>query len=474
MSHPPTTSSTPIAAPASPRERLALGLRDFARAARHIHDLSTFLEILQAGLAKTGIGAAAELRLAPPGATLPADAFGAGRLTLPVGAVGRGTVLAQLAPSEQKQHFGAEDLHLLSGLAELIGSTLDVARTVEARGRSIAALKAVLNFAPVGICTFDGEGRVETINKLASGWLGLAEGDLIAGALPAGVAVAELRRGSSFHLRVAGRLLFCETRPNPDADYTAIVVTDLTPEQGRLLDSLNREVYRGNHLRRPMHFLLLERTHPMGALLAAMPAMRAAIGGSAIVGPYDAARIGLIFADATWSSVILQLRKLTPLLAASEVRVGRAELRTYGETPETVIQEALDVRDSLARVVRPRVLVHDEYRGVGEALRLVLADDCEVVGCTDLSEANRLLHEQHFDVLLADISPVGGGADLVARARARNQRVKAFYLSGTLPQARSGGVSHGADVPVFSKPFDVEQVRRRVLASLAAREEVPA
>ncbi len=454
-----------------PELRVAHGLRDFARAVRHIHDLRTFLEIFQVGLESTGICARAEFSAeAADGADHRPNAFGAGRLSLPVVAEGRVAAIAQVTPPADKQHFGPEDLQLLAGLSELLGAAIELAYQIQRQDRVLEALKAVLNFAPVGICAFDEQGRVAAANTLARGWLALAEGDSLASALPAGTSWNEVRQGGSFHLRVSGRLLFCETRPHPDQRIGALVITDLTPEQGRLLDALNREVYRGNHLGRAMHFVLLERAQPMGALLSAMPVIRETMGRAAIVGPYDAARIGLIFPESTWSTVIRQLRRVAPALAPAEVRIGRAGLRSFTESPEQVIETALSAPDTLATVLRPRILVHDEYRGVGEALQLVFGPACDVTGSTDMVEAQRLVQEQHFDAVLADLNAAGGGQDLVARARARNRHVRAFFLSSTLPGALSGRMGTAADGPVFSKPFNVEAVRDRILAALGTSE----
>ncbi len=462
-------ASKPAALAPAGRQKLAQGLRHFAQAVRHIHDLKTFLEIFQVGLENTGLCSEADFRVLEPDETgHRPESFGPGKLSLTVGTGAQIATVAKLAPPRERQHFGVEDLHMMAGLSELLGAAVDVAHRIGRDERAIAALKAVLNFAPVGICAFDELGRVDAVNALARGWLALAEGDAIATALPAGATFEDIRNGASFHLRVGGRLLFCESRPNVEGRYGALVVSDLTPEQGRLLDALNREVYRGNHLRRSLHFVLLERAQPMGVLLSAMPAMRNAMGQHAIVGPYDAARVGIIFPDSSWSAATLHLRTIAPVVGAAEVRLGRSGLKSFKETPEAVIETALDFKETLAAVIRPRILVHDEYRGVGDALKLVLGDDCEVVGSTDLGEAHRLIQDQHFDAVLADLNPAAGGPDLVATARNRNENVRAFYLSSTLPGALSGRVQ--SDVPVFSKPFNVEAVRDCILASLGSSE----
>lgn len=461
----PNVESAELAAPA--RVRLAHGLRDFARAVRHIHDLNTFLEIFQVGLEKTGVCSQADFRVQLPDATnhRPA-AFTAGRMSVPVMADGQIVTVGQVTPPVEKQHFGAEDLQTLSALAELLGAAIDLAHRQSASEQSVAALKAILSFAPVGICAFDEHGKVEAINTLARGWLALVEGDSLASALPAGTSLADLRKGTSFHLRVSGRLLYGEARPQPGGHFGALVVTDLTPEQGRLLDALTREVYRANHLRRPLLFVLLERAQPIGSLLAALPSLRTKMGRAAIVGPYDASRIGLIFPESSWSAAVLQLRGIDPtLVLPAEVRVGRGELVTFEEAPEALIDQALTMTETLAQSLRPRILVHDEYRGVGDALRLVLGAKCEIADSTEVGEARRLLSQQHFDAILTDLNANGGGGELIELAKMRNPGVQAFYLSSLVSLAESGR-PQPTGIPVFSKPFDVGQVRDRILAAL--------
>jgi DNA-binding NtrC family response regulator len=154
--------------------------------------------------------------------------------------------------------------------------------------------------------------------------------------------------------------------------------------------------------------------------------------------------------------------------------VGTATLQQFDETPDVMIERALTMREALATIIKPRILVHDEYRGVGDSLRLVFGADCDVTGSTNLEEASRLIQEQHFDAVLADLNSDGDGQELIARAKARNQAVQAFYLSSELPGSMRIHCSSGNDVPVFSKPFDVEMVRGQILSALASNEPVAA
>lgn len=455
-------TAAPLAAPAG--ENLAAGLRDLAKAVDHIHDLKTFLQLLQIGLVKTGVCAEADFALQTPGERT--DAFKPGHLTAPIMAGSAVLAVAPFAPRRDKHHFDAEDIQILSSLSELVSASVDLSCRLSSDRKALAALKAVLSLAPVGICAIDQNGRVEAINTLARGWLALAEGDNVASALPPDTSVEELRTGTSFHLRISGRLLFCEARPQQDSHFAALVMTDLTPEQGRLLDALGREVYRGNHLRRPLQFLLLESTQPIGALVGLISTLRAKLGRSAIIGPYDAARIAAIFPDLTWPAVLKQLRELADVLMPMDVCIGRSELIGFDETPEVVITRALANSARLADLTRPRVLVHDGYGAVGESLKLVLGGTCEVLGSTDPLEARRLVDEQHFDAIVAESHPNTFGLELVAAAKARNANVRSFLLSSLVPESNCGQTHAWSDVPVFSKPFNVEQVRDTVLASL--------
>lgn len=454
------------AVPAPTRRQLARAVREGAKAVRHIHDLATFFGIFRGALEHAGICGDAEIRSGAEGVpSAESAAFAPGRLVLPIAGGPVAPAMAVFVPPPDKRHFDAEDVHLLGALSELLASVMDVTRRIERSEREIMAMKAVLNLAPVGICLVDKEGRVEVINALARHWLGLAEREAVATALPAGIGPDDMRRGATFHLRVGGRLLFCQTEAKVGNGLVALVVTDLTPEQGRLLDVLQREIERANALRRPLHFVVLERVQPTGALLAALTAIRTELGSGVVAGPYDASRLGLVFRDVPWSGAIAALRRLPRVLPPDQVRVGWSSLARFDESAEAMIQAALDWRGTLADVARPRVLVQDAYRGVGDAVQMMLRPVCDVVGCTEVGAARVLLQQEHFDAVLVD-GDLAAGPELVAWATARNESLQAFYLSGRLLPALSGQVARDGVTPVFSKPFDVAVVRDRILSSL--------
>jgi DNA-binding NarL/FixJ family response regulator len=82
-------------------------------------------------------------------------------------------------------------------------------------------------------------------------------------------------------------------------------------------------------------------------------------------------------------------------------------------------------------VSRPRVLLADDHRVVSEGLKLLLADDFELVGMVEdgraLVAAARKLQP---DVIVADISmPHLNGIDAMAQLKKENARVKVVFLT---------------------------------------------
>jgi len=455
-----------VVAPTANCPDLARSLRDFAAAADHIHDLKTFVELFKAGLVKTGLCAEADLLPPGEGGDQP-QLFAAQQLTMPIVANGRVVAVGRMAAPTEKHHFDAEDLHLLGGLSELLGAAFNISFRLARDQQALATLKAILSLAPVGLCAVDDQGQIVAINTLAATWLAVKESDAIRDALPSDVTTEQFLRGTSFHLRVGGRLLFCQSRMPDDGQYAALVITDLTPEQGRFLDAVSREFYRAKLLRRPLQFVILEQAKP-GVLLAAIPTMRGIVGRSAVIGPYDATRVALVFPESHWSAVVPQLRRLQDVIEFDAVRVGHSQLSTYEETPEGLIHDALTHQERLPSLTRPRVLVHDGYGAVGDALKLVLGDQCDVTGSTDPVEAQRLVEHEHFDAVLADSMTNAHGLNLIATAKAHNRQVRGFLLSSMLHERMSGQAHATEDVPVFSKPFNVELIRDQILASLSS------
>ena len=109
-------------------------------------------------------------------------------------------------------------------------------------------------------------------------------------------------------------------------------------------------------------------------------------------------------------------------------------------------------------------------RGIGMALE---TPECAVTRCTALREAEALLLEREFDLLILDINlPDGSGLALLKTLRRSGRRTPVILLTANdLELDEVTGLEAGADDYII-KPFSLAVLRARVNAQL--RRAVPA
>ena len=443
-------------------------LRALAAAFAHLQDFDGFVGGLQAALnqAEWFGRMTLELEDRPGGETQ----FVIGEMTLPVqGALGSHGVL-RAAGRDLPRFFGAEDLYLLSGLADFLAVVLDRAREWQEVARHRQLLGFLLNQAPVGILAFDEQHRVAAVNDLARHWLG-GGGDLwgaLQAALPEGVRVNGQVPRACFHLRIEGRLVFGELRttatPEGAVGVCVVVMTDLTPEQARLLDALRRETYRCQWRRLRLGFALLESPQILGGLLQQLPELRARLPATVTAGPYDANRVGLVFPESGRNTVLAQLRRLKPLLADAPVRAGVAELGREGGEPEALLLAALAGLRPFGEAMRPALLLHDDNPAVNDMLAYVLGRDFDLVKSTSVEHTRQLLRTRSFDALITEVELRGAsGLELARLAQDLQPGIQPFFTTiSELP----AGAPELADAVVFQKPFDVRSLALTVREKL--------
>ncbi|OHE87912.1 MAG: hypothetical protein A3G75_10990 [Verrucomicrobia bacterium RIFCSPLOWO2_12_FULL_64_8] len=447
------------ARPAGVRASGPAALRALAAAFAHLQDFERFLGGLQGALDQAGWFGSVKLEAGVTQGEL--ALFPGGELTLPL-AGGRGPHgVLRAAGRDEIRTFGPEDLHLLAGLAEFLAAVLDRAREWRDAERHRQLLRFLLNQAPVGIVAYDEDHRVAAGNDLARRWLGGGE-DLWAALLAA--LPEEVRRGgevprAGFHLRAEGRLVFGELRPAAGVEgaggVCVLVMTDLTPEQARLLDALRRETYRcqSRHLR--LSFALLESPRIVGGLLQLLPGLRALLPAAVTAGPYDANRVGLVFPECGRPAAVAQLRRLQPLMAGAPVRAGLAELERDAQEPDALLEAALGGLRPLPEAVRPALLLHDDDAAVNDALALVLGRDFEVVKSTDVEQTRRLLGGRNFDALITEVElRAASGLDLARLARELQPGIQTFFTTASEMPRSAEGDQALANTVVFQKPFN--------------------
>lgn len=429
-------------------------LHALARAFGQFEHFERFVAALEGALPR--LGGWPETRIALDRGLLDeAERFSPSVLTLPLGATAAGVLRVGSTP--ERRLFGSEDLHLLAGLADFVGAVLVQARRVQDATRGRELLRLLLNQVPVGIAAYGSDRRPIVANEVALRWLG-------GNALPFDEIEAG---GESFYLRSEGKLVYGEARRVSDvADGAWIfVLHDLTPEQGRVMEGMQREIYRALAEQRACGVALIEATDGRHGALRRLAALRAAALPGEIVGPYDATRVAVVL-GASGLALRARLRGLRPALEGLRgVRLGHAELGRDGRSPEELLNAAIRRHGEIEEVLRAAVLIQGESPSVASTLRLVLGRDYRVVTSQDETQARQLLASGDFEALVVERDSGREGENptpLVQLARALQPGIKTLYT--TVQPAAEVAVEPGA--VVIEKPFNVGAVQERVRALL--------
>ena len=375
-----------------------VALRKLARALGEIDSLQAFTRALESTLRATGWVGSAEVQWKGPEAG--AEDFAAARFALPLaGPSGVRGVLRTTLP-ESSDKIGAGDLHLLSALAAVLASAMDHAVRHGEMRQQLELLGFLMDLAPVGLLAFDDRGAAVG-NKLARRWLGSQGegGAAMVERMRPEVLGVDWRNEDTFHFRTEGRLLAGEVRSfaRSGAEAAAthcLVLTDLSAEQGRTLDALQRELYRAKWLRRRLDFLMLEMKAPFGAMPRRLQDIRETLRPDEIAGPYDAARIAVILPRGDVSHVRQRIRSWNGILPAD---VKLAHIEANSERAEEVIGQALGAMKPLRETAKFSLLLFDEYPAVNDMIEMVLGSSYRVVKCSRPDDAITQLQSSEFD-----------------------------------------------------------------------------
>lgn len=426
-----------------------IALRALARAFGDFGDFHRFVTGLQSALEESAPFAQTAILLDRAVADRPP--FATGVLSVPLAGTEAQFGMLQSSPRAGHKQFGAEDLHLLAGLADFLSAVLDQAVKTQDARRSQELLRFLLNQAPIGLAAYTAERRLLVANDLGRDWLG-----------EAGPPFLEIESGhENFHLRAAGKLIYGEARRAPDGVWV-IALHDLTPGQMRLIESLQRETFRGLVEERPVCFALVESPQVREGVLKQLPALRHVLTGEDLAGPYDANRIGIVLSGQGGSAARQKLRQWQGLLGdVGTLRVGLSELRRDGTSSETMLDAALRRCGPYGETVRPTVLVHDNDSGVANSISLILGREYRVLKSTELATTREILKREELDVFVTDLDLRGEvtGTALVHEVRQLQPAIRPLFTSvhdapHELPPELAAG---GAEV--LQKPFAPDELR---------------
>ncbi|MFI5335475.1 MAG: hypothetical protein ACHQ5A_01735, partial [Opitutales bacterium] len=417
-----------------------------------------FVQGLQAALDRSPLFASATITL-DRSLTDGGAHFSPGVLTLPLAGEETRFGTLQVAPAGEHRQFDAEDLHLMAGLADFLGVALTQALRVQDAGRSRELLRFLLNQAPIGLAAYTPERRLLVANDQAAQWLGAA-----------GPPFLEIEAGpGNFHLRTGGKLIYGEARRAPDGMWV-IALHDLTPAQVRLMEALQREVYRGRVDHHPVTLLLVESPTGRDGVMRRLPALRSVLAAGELAGPYDATRIGIVLTGAGSVAGRRRLRTWQELFEGiAGLRAASAELGRDGDSPEALLEAALRRPAAYGETARPALLVHEGDPGVADAMSLVLRRDYRLVRCTDPVAAREQLRREEFDLLITELDPRGEAAGLpfAAEARGLQPALRTLFTSVHAPPYELPSELAVEGVPVVRKPFRPDELVQAVRHRLA-------
>lgn len=433
-----------------------IALRALARAFSQFDQFDRFVAGLQAALDRSPLFEqtviALDRNLVEQGKGL----FPSGALALPLAGDKAPIGTLQIASAGTRRQFGAEDLHLLAGLADFLGVALTQAQRLQDAGRARELLRLLLNQAPVGIAAYGADRRALVANELALRWLGentLPWDDVEAGA-------------DRFHLRASGKLVFGEIRKVADVADGAwvLVLQDLSGEQVRLLDGFSREAYRaladGTHC----SIAVFDAPDVRNGTMKRLPALRAALEGNEFAGPYDATRTAVV-SKTPGIGLRARLRKLCRVFGdVPGLRLGYAELGKYEWTPDGVLNLALRSLAPCAVALKPALLIQDGNPAVADTLAMVLGKEFRVVTVASPARTREMLLQEVFEGVVVELESRSGpsGIETLRIARDLQPGISQFVTTIGPPPADSVP----KEVFVIEKPFDAGALTSAVRARL--------
>lgn len=414
---------------ANEQGRLTELWRGLSGALERLEDYGAFCTSLTKAL--TACEPALGLTLAPTPEESHETTFKDGALIFPVNL--RGMSRGHVEWSVEDHPPGSAEIELLGSLTEFIALLLSRANQAGLDADRRALLRLLLDQAPVAIVAFRESGEVVVANSLAERWLETLEVDLA-------------RVGPVVCGACDGRLVFGEVRGiMPERGLRALVLTDVSANQGHFLQGLETRFYRSKLEQTPLTVALLRHSEG-GWLLQRQGDLRRAMTQDVVVGAYDAHSIGVLVEQDRPTARRMLRQALQQLHWPMAMEVGLATTRDPVITPDALL-ESVTRTEKQAEALLPKILVVEPNRAVSEAIRAALRGRAEIQWCADCEGAQRLLESQLVDASIVEVDAVPA--------------LEGQLLPDQTLVLRKSKVTGGSGAfPAMAKPFVVSELQR--------------
>jgi CheY-like chemotaxis protein len=137
---------------------------------------------------------------------------------------------------------------------------------------------------------------------------------------------------------------------------------------------------------------------------------------------------------------------------------------------EPMLQAALASMTPLAEIVRPRLLVHDDYPAVADMLEMILRSRYRVVKSTSLPATIGLLGSAQFDgfVTELDLKESVQGLELARRAVELQPGLRTIFTASAARIRNPEDDPLIRRSPLLPKPFNVREVLAAIESAVPA------
>jgi len=366
-----------------------------------------------------------------------------------------------------KIRLGAEDLHLLSAMASLAGTLLDISHKMRSESRKNSWFDPLMEAIPAGLVRVSTDRKEIKLNTLAKKYLRVADTpdsrhlDLL-------LEQAE-NCSKSFHLKIEESLYYVKPVDCPDPagnpGSRIVLLYDLTREREQILEFILRETYRCKWRQSPLTLLTIQSPADGERLMAALPAFEKSLDSEDGVGPFDAQSLAVVLNGKKPVEALKWIRDQDSFLPPGELSMGMQHLDDSISHGTDLIDIALSKLEERREFLKPTLLLVDRYPPVLDALDMALSPRFKTVKAPTRNDALRLLREIPVEGIFLERSPGSpeDTGDMVNIARRENPHLK-IILTSPDEASPSFGKSDPPHLLTLQKPFaarDVESVIRR-------------